>query len=170
MHLRDEHLREGSVRNRLKRKITSHHPADPNSTITQSWNDPIAGASDVTVSPNDPPPSPSSHPQFNDKTKDGTAQPLDGSNTDQSPGSFTSMIQNLSQNAAAVEEEERHTANTQGQIQNAYWSKAKASTNTNNLTDEMELRQLLDVDAEGDPEDFEVGNDLTHPSMLWDIT
>ena len=48
---------------------------------------------------------------------------------------------------------------------NTYWTKVHASSTANSLDEEMELHQLVDLDAEGDPDDFDDGNDISHPSM-----
>lgn len=191
LHLRDEHLREGSVMDRLKRKTTSHRPTE-DQTIGQSSG--VTTSNSDFISPNHPPPSSGdSDIDMSDLDGDDTIQGSSGDATRRSSTrSFSSIARDLSREAQNAELEDDladtdsdsepaiqppGTANanlrpsktplkTLFDFSNTYWSTISSSTATSNLEDEMELHQLLDLDAEGDPDDFEEGNDLTHPSML----
>jgi len=89
---------------------------------------------------------------------------------------FSKIIDNLTQDSTDAElDDDDNDDNELGgrkidlknlfDFSNTYWTKVRATSTANGLDEEMELHLLVDLGAEGDPDDFDDGNDISHPSM-----
>jgi len=82
---------------------------------------------------------------------------------------FSKIIDNLTQDSTDAElddndNDDNELGGRKIDLKN-YWTKVRATSTANGLDEEMELHQLVDLDTEGDPDDFDNGNDISHPSM-----
>lgn len=204
MHLRDEHLRCGLLKESLKRKITSHseckeppeHPAPVSSlpsTSQEIQQDVFSGGHENENNDND------DHDSDNHDDGEEEEEEEDDDDDDEGEGeenklnrsgkgssrirSFTSITRELGKKAAEVEAEESDSEDIVAttsfpmkiplrdlfDFNNMFWKKMSQTSSMRSLSDEMELHQLLDLDAEGELDDeiaFDQGNaDVVYASL-----
>lgn len=127
MHLRDEHMRTSAVKARLSRKITSHAKPDgstPSGSTTQ----------------------PNSNDAAHDITTDGDGE-----------GSFRSIINRLVENATEDDHDDgvrlcdrKIKISNLFDLQNTYWKGLTEAQAFRGLREELELHELVNLDAEGE--------------------
>ncbi|KAF8883952.1 hypothetical protein BD779DRAFT_1443445 [Infundibulicybe gibba] len=160
MHLRDEHIHDGAFKERLrKRNITTHSNtiSDANSTTNQ----PAA---------NTPNPDPAETPNESQPTE-GEELPQE-THHPEPPSSFGAIIDGLVDGAIADDlgedisrpldqGSEKKTIQELFDFSNSYWFELVQDTAMRGLAEEMEVYQLVDLDAEGEPTEAN-DNDITH--------
>ena len=155
LFLRDEHLKQEAEKKRMKRHTTSHGPTP---AASQTLPAPPSTAETETV---------------DDDTEDGNAESTRQSTATRLRTIFTSMTSASKE----MEAEDVHPAacppaatkvplSELFDFSNAYWKKADSRISKRSIDDELELYQMLDLDAEGDIDDFDAADNLSHPDMI----
>ena len=171
MHLRDENRKQGSTKERLKRKLTSHGSGGV--ATVRGEPDPLASC-DASA----PGPMVTDEVEGGDSAASGTSDSPAAQGPSQS--SFTSITNRListhlsPEDLNETDEMERGTG-TAFQVtisdmfdfQNSYWIRAFKGSLMRGLMEEMELHELLDMDAEGEIDSDYVDNeaDLSQPTV-----
>jgi hypothetical protein len=159
MHLQDENCKLSTAKERLKRKLTSH------------------GSGATTV---EPPASQDDASMPNEELEDSTDP--SASDSPQGPScstsSFTSVANQLITAHSPLEDLDLNEAEPDGTVTtvqilmsemfdftNTYWTKTFKGSLMHGLTEEMELHELLDLDAEGDVDYADNEADLSQPAI-----
>lgn len=167
MHLRDEHVRYGKVKERLKRNTTSHSEQGggepPNSDLT----------TDNTMRMTEDQESQDIDPILTCEGGDGTSAATSG----RRQNSFRSIIDGLANASSAhcdldeaLDREAGEEAGIKVRIQdlfdfeNPYWLDVVKTAGIRGLDEEMEFYQLVDLDADGEI-DESGENDLTQAAL-----
>ena len=192
MHLRDEHLRCGLLKESLKRKITSHSeckepPEHPTSVSPlPSTSQEIQRDDNDDHDSDDHDDGEEEEEEEDDEEEEGEDEADELNSTGKGSSriqSFTSIARELGKKAAEVEAEESDSEDDIVEIMsfpakiplrdlfdfnNMFW-KVSQTSSMRSLSDEMELHQLLDLDAEGELDDeiaFDQGNaDVVYASL-----
>jgi len=175
MQLRDKHEKEGLLKDRLKRKTTSHKPIQHSTAATTNTNPTESGPS--TLLPQSTAAEASNDGDMEDFLLQEGLLTADGEIAARSSRQrFSTIVEGLTRDAdAASSEEDMPRALPPGSVKislknlfdldNDYWQKVTTAATSRTLQEEMELHQLLDLDAEGDPDDVDEDNDVLSASI-----
>ena len=167
LFLRDEHLKHEAEKKRRKRQTTSHSPivnATPlSSTAAQTLPAPPAPAETETDAVND-----DTEDENAESTRQSTATRLQSIFTSMSSASEEMEAEDLRPGPAAapLAAATKVPLSELFDFSNAYWKKADSRISKRSIDDELELYQMLDLDAEGDIDDFDAADNLSHPDMI----
>lgn len=164
MHLRDEHLKAGSVKERYKRKITSHSASN-----SQANNN------------RDPESSTNSNAQIGSNLAQGSAteSEVDEVRDVSFESSFASLIGNITARAEEDDDDEpdipladltlrpiNARISELFDLKNDYWKAPLKDACIRSLAEELELYELVDLDAEGEVDNMAGGeNDIIQASL-----
>ena len=171
MHLRDENRKQGSTKERLKRKLTSHGSGGVATVRASGVTEPLASCDASAPGP-----------MVTDEVEGGASGTSESDSlAAQGPSrsSFTSITNRLISTHLSPEDlnetDEMEPPGTAFQVtisdmfdfQNGYWIRAFKGSSMRGLMEEMELHELLDMDAEGEIDSDYADNeaDLSQPTV-----
>ncbi|KAF9471296.1 hypothetical protein BDN70DRAFT_939052 [Pholiota conissans] len=131
--------------------MTSHHPTQDSSAQPHTTD------SESTPVPED------AEDPLSDELAQASGQ--SASYPEDSTDDFPATVQASSSNSA-VQPPTKISLAEMFDFSNAYWTEPDVAISTRSLNDEFELYHILDQDAEGDPDMYDDGNDITHPTMM----
>ena len=154
MHLRDEHIRNGTAKERLHRKTTSH-----NTEETSEVPEPPQSRSTQTATEN-----PSTTDTESENTPDNEPESRSTS--------FTNIVNRLIQR---VEEDEDEDEVSPGEIHvkianlfnytNRHWTRVVEKVAFRGLGEELELYELVELDADGELEPSDGVDGMTEATL-----
>jgi hypothetical protein len=150
LHLRDEHLKSGRIKERMKRKMTSHH-----SEVAQDASSQPAVSSTATTTGFD-----SNNPQAESEL------PVDNSDAD------SGLLRHITSSLIRDDEDDGdndfdHTSRKIADIfnyENSVWTEISKELAIRGLDDELELYELIDLDAAGE-DDSNMVDEMTQASL-----
>lgn len=155
MHLRDEHIRNGTAKDRLRRKTTSHNTEEPSEDP-----EPPHSHSTQTVPENT---------STANIESEGTP---DTESESRSTSSFTNIVNRLIQQ---VEEDEDEDEVAPGNIHvkvanlfnyaNRHWTRVVEKIAFRGLGEELELYELVELDADGELEPSDGVDSMTEATL-----
>lgn len=181
LFLRDEHLKQEAERKRAKRQTTSHGVTAPPRPQPQST--PSASTSALPSSETHAATGLSAPPvaTVTDGSPDTVDDEIEDGNVDSTRETtsrrLNTVFANMTRASEEMEAEDLDPAappptsvkvllKNLFDFSNAYWVRADARISKRSLDNELELYQLLDLDAEGDLDDFDAADNLSHPDMI----
>ena len=151
LHLRDEHLKTGQVKERMKRKMTSHH----SEVARDASGQPVATTATTTGSGSE---DPSNNPQAQSELAED----------DSDSGSLRHITLSLTCDDDDNDDEDLNfTSRKIADIfdyENSVWTEISKELAIRGLDDELELYTLIDLDAAGEDEPTMV-DEMTQASL-----
>ena len=153
LHLRDEHLKTGQVKERMKQKMTSHH----SQVVRDASGQPVATMATTTGSGSK---DPSNNPQAQSELAED----------DSDSGSLRRITSSLTCDDDDDDDDEdlNFTSRKIADIfnyENSVWTEISKELAIRGLDDELELYMLIDLDAAGEDEPTMV-DEMTQASLL----
>src|SRR6266576_576789 len=175
MHLRDENHKRSTTKERLKRKLTSHGSGGVATVV--SGVEPLASC-DASASA--PGPMVSDEAEGDDDAASGTSDSVAAQGPSQSFTSITNHLFSTHLSPEDLNETVEMEPGTAFQVsisdmfdfQNGYWTRAFQDSLMRGLMEEMELHELLDMDAEGEIDSDYADNEanLSQPAVAIEST
>lgn len=152
LHLRDEHLKSGRVKERMKRKMTSHH----SEVARDASGQPVATVATTTDLEQE---GPSNNPQAESELLADDAD----------SGLLRHITSSLAGNAEDDDDDDdlNHTSRKIADIfnfENSVWTEISKELAIRGLDDELELYELIDLDAAGE-DDSTMVDEMTQASL-----